>query len=114
METAILMDHISMIIALMELVTVSCVCYLVLLLMVESGLLLVDHQLTVTLILLVVMLCLHQLISVCIKRGILHHLMMVGTSVVYPLIVQILTLTSSLLIYSVSVVIVLVHSLICY
>ena len=90
METAILMDHIFMIIALMELVTVSCVCYLVLLLMVESELLLVDHQLTVALILFVVMLGLHQLISVCIKMG---ALVMVGTSVVYPLVVQILTLT---------------------
>ena len=39
---------------------------------------------------------------------------MVGTSVVYPLIVQILTLTSSLLIYSVSVLIVLIHTVICY
>ena len=53
METAILMDHISLMPTLMELVTVSCVCYLVLLLMMESGLLLVDHQLTVTLILFV-------------------------------------------------------------
>ena len=69
METAILMDHISLIIALVELVTaVLCVCYLVLLLMVESGLLLVEHQLTVTLILFAVMLCLHQLISVCTYR----------------------------------------------
>ena len=87
------MDHISLILTSMDLVTVSSVCYLVLLLMVESGLLLVDHQLTVVLILFIVMLCLHQLISVCIKRGVLHHLMMVGTSVVYPLVVQILTLT---------------------
>ena len=87
------MDRISMTLALMELVTVSYVCYLVLLLMVESGLVLVDHQLTVVLILFIVMLCPHQLISVCIKLDILHHLMMVGTSVVYPLIVQILTLT---------------------
>ena len=39
---------------------------------------------------------------------------MVGTSVVYPLVVQILTLTWSLLIYSVSVLIVLVHTVICY
>ena len=91
METAILMDHISMIIA-SEQKTLH-VCYLVLLLMVESGLLLVDHQLTVVLILFVVMLCLHQLISVCIYMEAFHHLMMVGTSVVYPLVVQILTLT---------------------
>ena len=84
-----------MTIVLMELVTVLYVCYLVLLLMVESGLLLVDHQLTVVvlLILFVVMLCPHQLISVCIKLEALNHLMMVGTSVVYPLIVQTLTLT---------------------
>ena len=40
--------------------------------------------------------------------------MMVGTSVVYPLVVQILALTSSLLIYSVSVLIVPVHTVICY
>ena len=89
----ILMDHIFMTIALIELVRVYCVCYVVLLLMVESGLLLVDHQLTVTPILFVVMMCLHQLLLVCIKLDSFHHLMMVGTSVVYPLIVQILTLT---------------------
>ena len=112
METAILMDHISLILTSMDLVTVSSVCYLVLLLMVESGLLLVDHQLTVVLILFVVMLCLHQLKSVCMLDSTIH--LMVGTSVVYPLIVQILTLTSSLLIYSVSVLIVLVHTVICH
>ena len=113
METAILMDHTSLMLTSMELVTVSCVCYLVLLLMVESGLLLVDHQLTVVLIF-IVMLCLHQLISVYILEEVLHHLKMVGTSVVYPLVVQILTLTSSLLTYTVSVLIVLVQFVICY
>ena len=92
MESAILMDHISLMLTSMESVTVSCVCYLVLLLMAESGLLLVDHQLTVAvlLILFIVILCSHQLISVCIEMG---ALVMVGTSVVYPLIVQILPLT---------------------
>ena len=81
--------------------------------MVENGLVLVDHQLTVALPQFVVMLSLHQLVSVCILTEILHFLMMmVGTSVVYPLIVQILTLTSSLLMYSVSVLIVLVHTVI--
>ena len=83
--------------------------------MVENGLVLVDHQLTVTLPQFVVMLSLHQLVSVCILMEVLHCLMMmVGTSVVYPLVVQILTLTSSLLIYSVSVLIVPVHTVICY
>ena len=82
--------------------------------MMESGLLLVDHQLIAALILFVVILGLHQLISVSTKREIPQHLMMVGTSVVYPLIVLILALTSSLLIYSVSVLIVLVHTVICY
>ena len=52
--------------------------------------------------------------SVCMLDTSFQYLMMVGTSVVYPLIVQILTLTSSLLIYSVSVLIVPVHTVICY
>ena len=43
-----------------------------------------------------------------------HHLMINYTSVVYPLAVLILLLISSLLIYSVSHLIVLVHSVICY
>ena len=114
METAVLMDHFFMTKASVQINW--CVCYLVLLWMTESGLLLVDYQLTVALILFVVMLCLHQLISVStyLLIKVLHHLMMVGTSVVYPLVVLILIQTSSLLIYSVSVLIVPIYTVICY
>ena len=80
--------------------------------MVESGLLIMDHQLTVALILFVAMLCLclmHP--SVFSLMEAFHQLMMAGTSVVSPLIVQMLTLASFLLIYIVSILILHSHLL---